>query len=136
MEDQLREIAETLRFDFLLISNSDGAPLAGVVRIDDQFVAMDISRMKPPQQGFFTLGGNTYQVNSFPIDINRENIGVLSIGERFDLSDFEHAHRSRAERQSPALQRSASLAGGTGSGAANAAASKPNAKPGSPAKPI
>jgi hypothetical protein len=50
LEDQLREIAETLRFDFLLVSNSDGAPLAGVVRIDNQLVAMDIKRMKPPQQ--------------------------------------------------------------------------------------
>src|SRR5690348_9538817 len=50
VEDQLREIAATLRFDFLLISNSDGLPLAGVVRIDDQLVAMDIGRMKPPQQ--------------------------------------------------------------------------------------
>ena len=75
LEDQLREIAETLRFDFLLVSNSDGAPLAGIVRIDNQLVAMDIKRMKPPQQGFFTLGESTYQVNSFPIDINDENIG-------------------------------------------------------------
>jgi putative nucleotidyltransferase with HDIG domain len=88
LEDQLREIAETLRFDFLLVSNSDGAPLAGVVRIDNQLVAMDIKRMKPPEQGFFTLGESTYQVNSFPIDINDENIGVLSIGEHFDLSEF------------------------------------------------
>jgi HD-GYP domain-containing protein (c-di-GMP phosphodiesterase class II) len=88
LEDQLREIAETLRFDFLLVSNSDGAPLAGIVRIDNQLVAMDIKRMKPPQQGFFTLGENTYQVNSFPIDINDENIGDLSIGEHFDLSEF------------------------------------------------
>src|ERR1700719_3979063 len=38
VEDQLREIAETLRFDFLLISNSDGLPLAGIVRVDDQLV--------------------------------------------------------------------------------------------------
>jgi len=88
LEDQLREIAETLRFDFMLVSNSDGAPLAGVVRIDNQLVAMDIKRMKPPQQGFFTLGESTYQVNSFPIDINDENIGDLSIGEHFDLSEF------------------------------------------------
>jgi len=88
LEDQLREIAETLRFDFMLVSNSDDAPLAGVVRIDNQLVAMDIKRMKPPQQGFFTLGESTYQVNSFPIDINDENIGDLSIGEHFDLSEF------------------------------------------------
>jgi putative nucleotidyltransferase with HDIG domain len=88
LEDQLRDIAETLRFDFLLVSNSDGAPLAGIVRIDHQLVAMDIKRMKPPQQGFFTLGESTYQVNSFPIDTNDENIGVLSIGEHFELSEF------------------------------------------------
>jgi len=88
LEDQLREIADTLSFDFLMVSNSDGVPLAGIIRIDDQLVAMGMHRMKPPQQGFFTLGANTYQLNSFPIDINEENIGVLSIGERFDLSEF------------------------------------------------
>jgi HD-GYP domain-containing protein (c-di-GMP phosphodiesterase class II) len=88
LEDQLREIAATLRFDFLVVSNSDGAPLAGIVRIDDQLIGMDISRLKPPQQGFFTMGTNTYQLNSFPIDSNEENIGILSIGERFDLSEF------------------------------------------------
>jgi putative nucleotidyltransferase with HDIG domain len=88
LEDQLREIAETLRFDFLVASNSEGVPLAGILRIDNQLVGMDISRVKPPQQGFFTLGTNTYQLNSFPIDSNEENLGILSIGERFDLSEF------------------------------------------------
>jgi putative nucleotidyltransferase with HDIG domain len=88
LEDQLREIAETLHFDFLLVSNPEGAPLVGIVRIDDQLVAMGTQRMKPPQQGFFSLGSNTYQVTSFPIDINDENIGVLSIGEHFNLSEF------------------------------------------------
>src|SRR5215472_10245932 len=65
LEDQLREIAETLHFDFLMVSNSDGVPLAGIIRIDDQLVAMDMQRTKPAQQGFFTLGANTYQLNSF-----------------------------------------------------------------------
>lgn len=88
VEDQLRETAETLRFDFLLISNSDGVPLAGIVRVDDQLVALDIHRLAPPRQGFFTLGGSTYQIASFPIDTNSENIGILSIGERFDLSEL------------------------------------------------
>lgn len=88
LEDQLREIAETLHFDFLMVSNSDGVPLAGIIRIDDQLVAMGMQRTKPPQQGFFTLGANTYQLNWFPINSNEENIGILSIGERFDLSEF------------------------------------------------
>src|SRR5579872_893538 len=88
VEDQLREIAESMSFDFLVISNSDHAPLAGVVRIDNQLVAMDVQKMNPPEAGFFSFGDNTYQINSFPVDVNRENIGVLSIGERFDLTDF------------------------------------------------
>jgi HD-GYP domain-containing protein (c-di-GMP phosphodiesterase class II) len=88
LEDQLREIADTLRFDFLVVSDCEGIPLAGIVRSDNQLVGMDLSRIQPPQQGFFTLGTNTYQLNSFPIDSNQENIGILSIGERFDLSEF------------------------------------------------
>jgi HD-GYP domain-containing protein (c-di-GMP phosphodiesterase class II) len=88
LEDQLREIADTLRFDFLVVSDCEGIPLAGIVRSDNQLVGMDLSRIQPPQQGFFTLGTNTYQLNSFPIDSNQENIGILSIGERFDLSEL------------------------------------------------
>jgi HD-GYP domain-containing protein (c-di-GMP phosphodiesterase class II) len=88
LEDQLREIAETLRFDLLLISDSDNRPLAGVLRVDDQLVTLNLDRWKPPQKGFFAFGGVNYQLNSFPIDANQENVGVLSIGERFDLTQF------------------------------------------------
>src|SRR5690348_3580409 len=88
LEDQLREIAETLRLDFLTVSDSDGHPLAGIVRIDDELVVMDVHRSKPPKEGFFTLGAESYQVTSFPINTDDENIGLLSIGEHFDLSEF------------------------------------------------
>ncbi|MGH9735607.1 MAG: HD-GYP domain-containing protein [Candidatus Acidiferrales bacterium] len=88
LEDQLREIAQTLHLDFLLVSNSDGQPLAGIVRIDDELAVMDLHRSRPPKQGFFTLAAENYQVTSFPINSDDENIGVLSIGEHFDLSEF------------------------------------------------
>jgi HD-GYP domain-containing protein (c-di-GMP phosphodiesterase class II) len=88
LEDQLREIAETLHFDLLLVSNSDNRPLAGILRVDDQLVTVDIAGWKPPQKGLFSFGGIAYQLNSFPIDVNQENVGTLSIGERFDLTQF------------------------------------------------
>src|ERR1700722_4676956 len=88
VEDQLRQISESLSFDFLVISDSNRTPLEGVVRIDNQLAAMDVRRMNPPLTGFFSFGNNTYQVNSFPVDVNQENIGFLSIGEYFDLSEF------------------------------------------------
>src|ERR1700722_3335222 len=56
VEDQLREICEKLGFDFLLVSSPDPAALAGVMRVDEQLVGMDIARLRPPQQGFATVG--------------------------------------------------------------------------------
>jgi HD-GYP domain-containing protein (c-di-GMP phosphodiesterase class II) len=88
VEDQLREICESLSFDFLMVSNPDNVPTAGVMRVGNQLVAMDMARAHPPQRGFFTEGGHTYQVTSVPVDQGDENIGVLSVGERFEFSDF------------------------------------------------
>ena len=88
VEDQLRDICNALGFDFLLISSPDGAALAGVMRVGDQLAAMDIARIRPPQRGFMTVGDRAYQVVSTPIDQGDENIGVLSIGDRFDFSEF------------------------------------------------
>src|ERR1051325_6103639 len=40
MEDQLREMCQALEIDFLLVSNGEGEPLAGVTRNGDQLVAI------------------------------------------------------------------------------------------------
>lgn len=88
VEDQLRQICESLGFDFLLVSNPDAAPMAGVMRVGEQLVAMDTASVHPPQRGFFTSDGLTYQVTSVPVDQGDESIGILSVGERFDFSEF------------------------------------------------
>jgi HD-GYP domain-containing protein (c-di-GMP phosphodiesterase class II) len=104
VEYQLREICEKLGFDFLLVSNPDGAALAGVMRVGEQLVGMDIARLRPPQQGFTTVGERSYQVVSTPIDEGDENIGILSVGEPFDFSAFTTpavlAHRGKVLKSS------------------------------------
>ena len=69
-----------------------GAPLAGVIRADQgveaRVEAMDTGTVRPTRRGFFLVAGSTYHVTSVPIDQGDENIGILSIGERFDPSDF------------------------------------------------
>jgi len=104
VEDQLREICEKLGFDFLLVSSPDGAALAGVMRVGEQLVGMDIARLRPPQQGFTTVGERSYQVVSTPIDQGDENIGILSVGEPFDFSNFTTpavlAHRGKVLKSS------------------------------------
>ncbi len=86
VEDQLREISETLGVDFLLVSSPDGKPQAGVMRIGEQFVKMDMARIQPPRGGFFTSESDVYQIASTPINQAEENLGTLTVGERFALS--------------------------------------------------
>ncbi len=86
VEQQLVEIAGDVGFDFLLVSDGNGAPLAAVMQEDGRLQALDLSKQQPPLQGYFTSAGRTYQVTSEPIDEGGENLGTLSVGERFDLS--------------------------------------------------
>ena len=88
VEDQLREMTEQLGFDFLMISDAAGRPVAGIFRVADQLAAIDLARVHPPQQGLMTLDRFSYEILSTSIDQGEENLGTLSVGERLDLSGF------------------------------------------------
>jgi HD-GYP domain-containing protein (c-di-GMP phosphodiesterase class II) len=88
VEDQLREMSEELGFDFLMISDPAGKPLAGVFRVADQLAPIDLSRTHPPVRGLLTLDRLAYQIVSTSIDQGEENLGTLSVGERLDFSGF------------------------------------------------
>jgi HD-GYP domain-containing protein (c-di-GMP phosphodiesterase class II) len=47
-----------------------------------------VTRTAPPRRGFFSMGDQTYQVISIPVDQGEEHIAMLSIGEHFDFSEF------------------------------------------------
>jgi HD-GYP domain-containing protein (c-di-GMP phosphodiesterase class II) len=88
VEDQLREMCDTMGFDYLLASDTEGSALAGVMRVGGQLVAVDTTRMRSPQRGLLTLEGRAYQIASTPINQGDESIGILSVGENFDFSEF------------------------------------------------
>ncbi len=88
VEDQLREICESIGVDFLLISNVDGAPLVGVMRDRDRISGMDIAHIEAPVHEYLLRDGQIYRVTSIPVNQGEENIALLSVGERFDLSEF------------------------------------------------
>jgi putative nucleotidyltransferase with HDIG domain len=92
VEDQLRELGERMGFDFMRVSVLDGSPVAAVVRQprpnapSGEFVPLDLSQVDRSGTGILVQGGRMIQVASVPIDVGAENIGVLSVGEFFDLS--------------------------------------------------
>ena len=88
MEDQLRELCQQMGFDFLMISDGGGTPLAGVIRTDGQLTPLETPLEHLPRQGLMTHRKKVFQVASVPIDQGEENIGELSVGETFDFSQF------------------------------------------------
>lgn len=88
LEDRLFEICHQLDFDFLMASDAAGTPLAGVRRSGRGFQAIDLRRFRPPQQGFASLDGTAFQVTSIPVNQGEESIGLLTLGELFQFSEF------------------------------------------------
>ncbi|MGH9630837.1 MAG: HD-GYP domain-containing protein [Bryobacteraceae bacterium] len=88
IEDQLREICGNLGFEFLIVSDLENRLIAGVMKEHDRFVPLEPKKLHSPSGGFFSDQSRVYQVTSFPVDQGDERIAVLSVGERFDVSDL------------------------------------------------
>jgi len=84
VEDQLLEICEKLGLDFMLVSDADGVALAAVLREGGKLGSLDLNKVQPVRQGYFSYKDDIYQVGSAPINLGSENQGGLSLGERFD----------------------------------------------------
>lgn len=95
VEGQLRELGDHMGFDFMLVSSPDGLPLAGVILNGGadpgsrgQLLPLDISLLYRSEAAFRVLAGHTFQVASIPLDQKNENVGTLSVGKYFNLSDL------------------------------------------------
>lgn len=93
VEDQLRELGEHMGFDFMLVSGPNGSPLAAVARENSaQSRNSELIPLPPPRLERSTrllfLVGRIFQIASVPVDENQDNIGALSVGEFFDLSEL------------------------------------------------
>lgn len=94
VEDQLRELGEHMGFDFMAVSTASGSPLAGVSRHstarhqNGQLVPLNVSRLRFDKSGFLMFEGHIFQIASVPVDLDGENIGLLSVGEFFDFDDL------------------------------------------------
>jgi putative nucleotidyltransferase with HDIG domain len=88
VQDQLSEICDSLRFDFIMVSGAQGEPLAAVVRDAGGFAPVNLIRLQPPQQGFFAADDRLYEVTSVPIHEAGTEVATLTVGGRFDVSRF------------------------------------------------
>jgi HD-GYP domain-containing protein (c-di-GMP phosphodiesterase class II) len=94
VEDQLRELGEHMGFDFMLFSAPDGTPFAAVARQilstenRGQLIPLDTTGVDLGGGGFVLVDERIFQVGSVPVDIDGENIGMLSVGSFFELANL------------------------------------------------
>ncbi len=87
VEDQLRDLVNRIGFDILAVANSNGAPAAWMVSGESGSTAPQ-NAFAPSGQGVLEYAGQTYRLVSVPIDQGDENLGYLSVGDRFDFAEF------------------------------------------------
>src|SRR5579885_678658 len=88
--DQLSEICQTLHFDFMMVSDDRGNPLAAVTRQAAGFAPVKLAGISPPDLGIDTTGivsagGRLYEVASVPMFAGVAQAGTLSMGSLFDI---------------------------------------------------
>jgi putative nucleotidyltransferase with HDIG domain len=88
VQDQLSEIADSLSFDFIMVSSGEAEPLVAVVRDAGGFTPVSAARLRPPEQGFFSADDRLYEVFSVPIHEGGTQVGTLTVGGRFDIGRF------------------------------------------------
>ncbi len=88
VEDQLSEMASTLHFDLMSVSANRGAAVS-VAWDGHSAHTIPMGSGQRSRDGFFAVGGSLYQLVSGPVNQGEENLGELTIGERFDLARFD-----------------------------------------------
>jgi HD-GYP domain-containing protein (c-di-GMP phosphodiesterase class II) len=98
VEDQLGELCERMGFDFLMVSDVAGRPLAGVGRsavappvpatVAGVIAPLTDSLSRTPPSGLITMEGRIYQIASVPLDQGDDNIGSLAVGEIFNFNQL------------------------------------------------
>ena len=87
VEEHLQELSSLIGFKLLSVANDKRVPVAWVLREKDR-PEITASAPSPVTQGLAEFRGQLYQLDSAPIDQGDENLGYLTVGDRFDLADF------------------------------------------------
>ena len=87
VQDQIQELGGQIGFSLISIANSNSVPVAWGVREGDQ-LEVPASAPVTAIHGLQEFRGQLYQLVTVPLDQGDENLGYLTVGDRFDLADL------------------------------------------------
>ncbi|HEY1337922.1 MAG TPA: HD domain-containing phosphohydrolase [Bryobacteraceae bacterium] len=84
--DQLLDVGSSSSFDLLLVSDTEGHPLAGVIREGDRLSLLEPDEAPPSQSRIFVARGRVFRMASANVVQNGEMLGRLSAGDEFQAA--------------------------------------------------
>lgn len=105
LEDQLRELSDVLDYDLLLVSDSEGQSVAGLVRSGKTTTALNPDAISV-DSSLVEIQGVPYEVINLPINLGSENLGSLAVGRVLDINALNSSgqaillHRGKVVRTS------------------------------------
>ncbi len=90
MEVQLRELDRHLEYDLLVVADSQGALIGGIVVQEGRKISLDARSIAFDSSPFIHVQGTPYEATTVPVGLGAENLGSLTAGRKFDLSALSH----------------------------------------------
>lgn len=87
IEAQLHDLAAALDYDLLLVSDSEGQPVAAREKGNGK-IQLDSIPRRSSSSCLILVGGALYQTTTVPINLGAENLGSLTVGNKFDLNSL------------------------------------------------
>ena len=88
IEAQLHELGNPLDYDLLMITDPDGQVVAALGGKDAGRVQLDSILVGSSTSSLISLEGTLYQATTVPINLNSENLGSLTVGNKFDMGSL------------------------------------------------
>jgi len=90
IEAQLTELGQVSGYDLLVAADTEGNPVAGVVRVNDEMTPLDLELSAPVMGTLIQVGEDHYEGRVLPVNLGEENLGSLTVGRRFELTPWNY----------------------------------------------
>jgi HAMP domain-containing protein len=85
IEDQLRELNGSLDYDLLVVADSAGKPIAGILGAAPKTFPFTLREIDPGKSTLVAVGRILYDTTTVAVNLGPENMGSLTVGKKFDL---------------------------------------------------
>lgn len=87
---QLSDMGRSLDYDLLLLEDSLGRPVVGLIGPNRARLSPGSSRVEELSTALFRIEGTLYETVTVPVDLNDQSLGSLTLGKQFETNNWNN----------------------------------------------